>query len=171
MQMDWHDDFGWDLDYLGRVEGIRDRMLPPLQVGMPPEYVANIYNMWDLTGTAQCGEGFGLVPAESISCGTPVIATRYTTMDELLIEGEPAPRGKTVEYDTLFWDKFDVAASQRALINENQMAEAFQEYYDDRELLRKHGENGVKWVRKNLAPEILEPKWLKIVKETLDKGD
>ena len=79
MQMDWRDDFGWDLDYLGRVEGIRDRMLPPLQVGIPSEYVAKIYNMWDITGTAQCGEGFGLVPAESIACGTPVVATRYTT--------------------------------------------------------------------------------------------
>jgi len=177
MQMDWRDVFGWDLNYIGQRpspflgDNVRGKMLPPMPVGIPKPQLAMVYGMWDLYATAQAGEGFALCTAEALSTGTPAISTKYTTSDELIIEGEPSPRGMTIEYDTLFWDKHDVAACMRALINEDRMAEAFQYYYEDRELIYRHGENGRRWVEKHLSPKVIEPQWIKLMNETLNKDN
>lgn len=167
MQMDWNDEFGWPIGYLSQVYGIQNKMMKPQQVGMSREKVNDCYNAWDVCGSAQAGEGFGLVFAESMATSTPPVATDYTTLRELLIEGDPSPRGQVVDYSTLFWDQLSVAAVQRALVDTNKLAEAFELYYNDRELMAKHGENGHEWVNKNLPWTKIQTDWQNQVKDIL----
>ena len=115
------------------------------------------------------GEGYGLPVIEGYGCGTPTIFTDYTTAQELVIEGSPSPRGQLVPAVTLFWDKLDVAATQRALVDIDAAVNALETYYYDRDLLAKHGENAYQWVRKNCAWKDLQHKWKKVVKDVLSR--
>ena len=169
MQQDWNDQFGWPLDYFGRLYGCLNKMLQPKQVGMPREEVANTYNCWDINVTPTGGEGFGLCEIEGMSCGLPNVVTDYTTSRELTIEGKPSPRGYLVPYKELYWEKMDVAAVQRSAIDVDELAKAFQFYYDNRELCIKHGENAREWTAKHCSINTIQKRWQKLVKDTLNK--
>jgi len=170
MQMDWRDEFGWPLDYFANMYGIRNKMIPPQRVGVPREEVAKIYNMWDLNLNATGGEGFGLTHIEGFACGLPSIACDYTTSRELIAEGELSPRGELVKVKDLHWQKMDVAAVQRSLVDEDDMASVLNKYYYDRNLLKQHGKNAEEWAKKNVSWKVIAPQWHKLVENTLS-GD
>ena len=170
LQKDWNDVYGWPLLYFVRtVYNIEDKVIPPRPYGISRAEVARIYSCWDLNAMPTAGEGFGLPIIEAGSCGIPTVATDYTTPKELIIDGEPSPRGKLVPYVTLYWDKPDVAAPQRALIDTDKLAEAFQYYYENRDELKRHGENAREWAKRNVDLLVIQKQWLKKVKEVLNK--
>ena len=169
MQMDWNDIFGWPIQYFAQLYGIMGNMIQPRPVGMKREEVAQTYNMWDLNVTPTGGEGFGLTEIEGMACGLPNIATDYTTTQELTIEGSPGPRGTPVPYKDLYWDKMDVAAVRRSLIDVDALADTFNKYYYNRELVTKHGENAREWVEKNCNYKYLQNDWKKLVKDVLNR--
>ena len=169
MQMDWNDIFGWPLQYFANMFGIMNRMIQPRPVGMPREEVAKTYNLWDLNVTPTGGEGFGLTEIEGMACGVPNIATDYTTTRELTIDGKPGPRGTPVPYSELYWDKMDVAAVRRSLIDIDELTKTFNKYYYNRELVTKHGENARKWTEKNCNYKYLQNDWKKLVKDVLNR--
>ena len=170
LQKDWNDRYGWPLHYfVNTVYRIADKIIPPKPVGIPRQEIAKIYASWDINAMPTAGEGFGLPIIEAGACAVPTVATDYTTPRELIIEGEPTPRGILVPYKTLFWDRLNVAAPQRSLIDTDKMAEAFQYYYENREELRKHGENAREWAKKYVDIRVIEKQWLKKVKEVMNK--
>ena len=169
MQMDWNDQFGWPLDYFVKMYGIGNKIIMPNKVGMPKQEVSKMYNLWDLNVTPTGGEGFGLTEIEGMACGTPNIATDYTTSRELTIDGKPSPRGTLIPVKELYWEKLDTAAVQRAAVDVDKLADIFNKYYYNRELVTKHGENGVKWVEKNCTMKIVQNDWKKLVKTTLNE--
>lgn len=52
-------------------------------VGMPADYLAQIYNASDVLLNPSYGEGFGIPVIEAQACGTPVITTNFSAMPEL----------------------------------------------------------------------------------------
>jgi len=46
--------------------------------------LSRIYNTATLTLYTTTGEGFGMIPTESMACGTPVLVTNYTSPPELV---------------------------------------------------------------------------------------
>jgi len=169
MQMDWKDQFGWPISYFANLYGISNKMIQPKPVGIPTEEVAKTYNMWDINCNATAGEGFGLTHIEGFACGLPSIGTDYTTSRELIIKGKPSPRGELVRPIDLHWQKMDVAAVRRALVDINHLAEIFNKYYYNRDLVKEHGKNAEKWVKKNCSWNVIEPQWLKVVDDVLSK--
>lgn len=169
MQMDWNDIFGWPLEYFAKLYGCMDKMIKPHPVGMPREKVAEIYNLWDINVNSHAGEGLGLCFLEGSACGLPNIGTDYTTTGELLIDGEPSPRGICVPYKELYWEKLDVAAVQRASVDVDKLCDAFNTYYYNRDLVEKHGENGRKWVEKHCSYKKLQHQWTKLVGDVLNR--
>ncbi len=169
MQMDWNDRFGWPLEYFANLYGIRNKMINPRKVGMPVKEVARTYNLWDLNITPTAGEGFGLTEIEGMACGLPNIATDYTTSKELTIEGNPSPRGTLVPFQDLFWEKLDVAAVMRASIDIDELVNVLNKYYYNRDLIKKHGNNGRTWVENNCALKVTQEHWKKLVKDVLNK--
>jgi len=167
MQMDWNDQFGWPLQYFGQLYGCLHKMIQPLPVGMPREQVAKIYNNWDLNVTPTGGEGFGLTHIEGFACGLPSIATDYTTSKELIEEGNPSPRGSLVKVKDMHWQKMDVAAVRRSLIDIDDLCDVFNKYYYNRELVKQHGENGRKWAESNVSWKVIAPQWKELVGKVL----
>jgi len=58
--------------------------------GLTPKDTAPLYNACDVVLNCVAGEGWGLPITEAFACGTPVIATAFSSMPELLsgVEGE-----------------------------------------------------------------------------------
>jgi len=168
LHKDWNDVFGWPLQYFVQLYDIQDKTINPRPVGIPREEMAKIYNSFSVNMMGTSGEGFGLPTIEAAACGVPTIATDYTTSKELIIDGKPSPRGILVPYKTLFWDKLNVAAVQRALVDTDELAKSLQYYYDNRDELRKHGKNALEWVKRNVSLDIIERKWNNIVKKVLE---
>ena len=54
----------------------------------PSEELAKMYNMADCTINVSDAEGFGLATLESLSCGTPIIATLTGGLQEQVTDGE-----------------------------------------------------------------------------------
>ena len=167
LQKDWNDRFGWPLSYFVSLYGIGDKIIPPKPVGIPRREVAKIYNSWDVNLMATGGEGFGLPFIEGFLCGKPTITVKYTTGEELVNYGNPKPRGLFAKY-SLHWQTLDVAAVQRSLVDVDDLAKQMERYYQDRELLAKHGENAEIWARKNVTMKKLQWKWIDLMKEVLN---
>lgn len=89
---------GVDLQALAGVCGIPDEATRAtehlaLHIGIPPQTVASLYNMFDVLAMPSMGEGFGIPLIEAQACGVPVITTDWTAMTELcgagwLVDGD-----------------------------------------------------------------------------------
>ena len=167
MQMDWNDQFGWPIGYFVQLYGIQNKVIPPKRVGMPREEVAATYNLWDLNLHATGGEGFGLCISEGMSSGLPTLATDYTTSKELIIDGNPSPRGSLLKVSELYWDKLDVAAVRRSLVDIDDFVKVLNKYYYNKDLVEEHGKNAREWTEKNLAWKIIQKKWKNQVDDIL----
>ena len=167
MQMDWNDEFGWPLQYFGELYGIMNKMIPPARVGMPTSEVAKIYNMWDLNLNCTGGEGYNLCVNEGFGCGIPSIGVPYTTYQELIIDGEPTPRGSLAKIKDLHWQKMDVAAVMRSLVDVDDLANVLNKYYYNRELIKTEGKNAREWAEKNVKWSILQHQWKDLVGKVL----
>lgn len=61
-------------------------------LGMPPEWIAALYNSFDVLLACSMGEGFGVPILEAQACGTPVITGAWTSMPELTWRGAMVAR-------------------------------------------------------------------------------
>jgi len=163
MQMDWNDEFGWPINYFAQQYGIQGKMISPRPIGMPRDEVAKTYSMWDINVTPTAGEGFGLTHIEGFACGLPSIATDYTTSKELIIDGKPGPRGTLVPAKDLYWQTLNVAAVRRSLIDINALADTYNKYYYNRDLVKEHGNNAMEWAKKNVSWGIIQKYWIELV--------
>jgi glycosyltransferase involved in cell wall biosynthesis len=94
-----HCDGGQDLEAVAENLGITDRVMVVDQYRytaglITAEDLCEWYNCVDVLLAATYAEGFGLPIVESMACGTPVITTKCSSMDELnpdgiQVDGEP----------------------------------------------------------------------------------
>ena len=167
MQMDWGDEFGWPIDYFAQLYGIGNKMIPPARVGIPVQEIVKIYNMWDLNLNCTGGEGFGLTHIEGFACGIPSLAVDYTTSKEILLDGTPSPRGSMVNIKDLHWQKLDVAAVMRSLVDVDDLANVMNKYYYNQDLVKEHGKNAREWVEQNCSWKILQHQWKNLIEKVL----
>ena len=97
-----HADGGQDLDALAENLGITDRVRAVDQYRyssglVQPRELADWYSAIDVLSNCSYGEGFGLPVIEAQACGTPVITTACSAMEEL------NPLGINVPADP-FWN-------------------------------------------------------------------
>jgi glycosyltransferase involved in cell wall biosynthesis len=98
-----HCDGGQDLECLAENLGITDKVRVVDQYRysaglIQPSELADWYGAVDVLLAATYGEGFGLPIVESMACGTPVITTKCSSMEELnpdgiQVDGEPFYNG------------------------------------------------------------------------------
>ena len=91
-------------------------------------------------------EGFGMVLAESLACGTPVIATNSGGVTDIVIDNIT---GFVVNYDEL------------------EISEKIIELYEDKELRKSFSESGRKHIENSFSIETTGPKFIKEYKNFL----
>ena len=73
--------------------------------GFDPESMRAVYASHHLVCQPSRGEGFGLVPLEALTCGTPIVATRCTGHSEWFTDdlkgAVPVPTGEPVPIDDM----------------------------------------------------------------------
>lgn len=86
---------GLDLPALCMALGIGEKVTFPDRYqnyrGLPPEYLALIYNSSQVLLAASMAEGFGIPIIEAQACGIPVIVTDFSAMPELVHWGYKIP--------------------------------------------------------------------------------
>lgn len=94
-----------------------------------------MYNAFDVLLACASGEGFGMPLIESQSCGTPVLATDFSAMSELVFAGKAVPILNKEFYALGVW---------HARPDPRAIAEGLEEIYQaDREKLSKQAVSGV----------------------------
>ena len=81
------DPHGQDLQHIIDHLGLYNRQIMLSTQKIPPEHLAAMYNMVDCTINISDAEGFGLATLESLSCGTPIIATMTGGLQEQVTNG------------------------------------------------------------------------------------
>jgi len=88
MHTDARDQHGQDLPHIIEHLGLQDGQVMLSTNKVPPEDLANIYNVADWTLNISDAEGFGLSTLESLSCGTPIIVNMTGGLQEQVTDGE-----------------------------------------------------------------------------------
>jgi len=137
---------------------------------VPPQILANMYNMADCTINIADAEGFGLATLESLSCGTPIIATMTGGLQEQVTDGEN-------------WFGVGIEPSSKAIIGSQQVPYIYEDriskedfkaalhkiYNMTPEERKQLGEMGREHVEKNYSFEKYCEGWVEIMTEVYEK--
>jgi glycosyltransferase involved in cell wall biosynthesis len=88
MHTDIKDGHGQDLEAIISELGLTNGEVLFSQQKVSQEDLAAMYNMADLTINISDAEGFGLSALESLSCGTPIVATMTGGLQDQVTDGE-----------------------------------------------------------------------------------
>ena len=93
-------------------------------------------------------ENFGLVIAEAMACGTPVVTTRGTDI----------------------WQEISSGGAKIAELNPESIAEKIRELFADMDQCREIGQQGYHFVRNWLGPENVTSGYEEMYQQTIDRG-
>ena len=176
MHTDVKDVHGQDLQKIIEHLGMTNGEVMFSTEKLPSEGLAKLYNLADCTINVSDAEGFGLATLESLSCGTPIIATMTGGLQEQVTDGEQffgiglEPSSKAIigsqEIPWIYEDR----------LNGDDVVDAMQKMVEmskkDREAL---GKAGREHVLKNYNFETFEKTWVdfidNVMKENGSWGD
>lgn len=119
-----------------------------------------VYNIMDVFFLTTSGEGFGVPIIEAMACEIPVVATDYTTTQELIVEegvcGIPAKLSSEL---TGSWNV------ERGIMDDNAGAEALETLYQNPELRKQMGKIGREKVNKFYNWDVVGKQWNDLIKE------
>ncbi len=122
--------------------------------------MAKMFNACDVTMGCTYSEGFGMPVAESIACGTPVVAGNYTSLTELL---KPVIPELLVDAVSTIWQqvpaRYFLIDKDKAVESLEKVANTDPDYYVDR--LANYAKKTFDW------RTVIGPQWKKFFKVTL----
>ena len=166
LHTDPSDPYGQPLEHLMSHFGMAEGQVRVSRDKVEPSRLSMMYNLADCTINISDAEGFGLATLESLSCGTPIIATMTGGLQEQITDGEN-------------WFGIGIEPASKALIGSQQVPYIFEDrisekdfidalvkMYEMREEERTAlGEAGRKHVEKNYAFEDYRRKWVEVMDE------
>jgi glycosyltransferase involved in cell wall biosynthesis len=87
MHTDPRDQHGQDIVAIMEQTGLTEGQVLLSTMKIPPEKLAQMYNIADCTINISDAEGFGLATLESLSCGTPIIVNMTGGLQEQVTDG------------------------------------------------------------------------------------
>ena len=164
------DPHGQDLEHIIDHLGLKDRQIMLSTKKLPAQNLAELYNMVDCTINISDAEGFGLATLESLSCGTPIIATMTGGLQEQVTDGDVEfgvgliPRAKSVigsqQVPYIYEDRIDKAQFHSALSKIYKMG---------KEERRRIGTLGREHVEENYNFVQLQEKWVEIIDKIIEE--
>lgn len=157
-------DVGFDIVTLlhrYKLHGSADVATPDLGLanGLNDEELNLIYNLCVMTVLPTKAEGFGLPIAESLSAGTPVIATDYSACQELVRD-----RGELVKVITT--ETVGTNVLEHAVVDVEHMADSIVKLAKHPDLCDRYSVEGRRFAE-SLDWDVLFPQWLKVIGETV----
>jgi len=166
------DPHGQDLEHIINHLGLNDRQIMLSTKKLPAEHLADLYNMVDCTINISDAEGFGLATLESLSCGTPIIATMTGGLQEQVTDGETEfgvglyPRSKSVigsqQVPYIYEDRLDKAQFHSALSKI---------YKIGKKERRQLGTLGREHVEENYNFHELQQKWVEVIDKVVEERE
>jgi len=170
MHTDSSDPYGQPLDHLINHFGANKGQIRISREKVGPELLGLMYNVADCTINISDAEGFGLATLESLSCGTPIIATMTGGLQEQVTDGKDwfgigiEPASKTLigsqQVPYIYEDR----------ISEQDFLDALTKMYEmkqeDRDSL---GISGLEHVVSNYSFEGYKKRWVEIMEYIHEK--
>ena len=169
MHTDPNDQHGQPLEYMLQELG-NDGTIMISKQKLPPSILADMYNMADCTINISDAEGFGLATLESLSCGTPIIATMTGGLQEQVTDGEE-------------WFGVGIEPSARSVIGSQQVPYIYEDRINKEDFInalhkvynmskkerKEVGLKGREHVLKNYNFENYCDKWVEIIEQIHEK--
>tara|TARA_R110002012_G_scaffold94659_4_gene228977 strand:+ start:872 stop:2122 length:1251 start_codon:yes stop_codon:yes gene_type:complete len=160
MHTDVKDGHGQDLEAIIHNLGLTDGEVMFSREKVEPQHLAALYNLADVTVNIADAEGFGLATLESLSCGTPIIATMTGGLQDQLTDGEnwygigiePASRAIIGSQEVPFI--YEDRVSKEDFVNA--LTEMYEMGHDARVAL---GEKGRAWTERQFGFEPYVARW------------
>jgi glycosyltransferase involved in cell wall biosynthesis len=146
MHTDARDPNGQDLPHLIEHLGVNDGQVLLSTQKVPPEDLANMYNLADFTINISDAEGFGLATLESLSCGTPIIVNMTGGLQEQVTDGKN-------------WFGYGIEPASKSIIGSLEVPYIYEDRISQN---RSH-------VAKNYNFENYEKGWVKIMDDIIEK--
>jgi len=150
---------GMNLSALAKILGIQQYIKITDEfhrfVGLSEQDLAEFYSCADVFLNLARGEGFGIPILEAEACGVPVIATKFSSMIEL-VEGH----GWLIPPVTL---DMTPLLSYQALANVDDAAAALSEAYNKPDLAKKHGLESCRFAQDYDYETKIIPKWERLL--------
>jgi glycosyltransferase involved in cell wall biosynthesis len=171
LHTDPKDPHGQDLEHIINHLGLDQRQVLLSTQKISPQHLAAMYNMADCTINISDAEGFGLATLESLSCGTPIIATMTGGLQEQVTNGTDwfgvgiQPSSKTVigsqQVPYIYEDRIDKAQFHSALTKIYSMS---------KENRRDLGMKGRQHVIDNYNFVNFQRSWIDLIDEVAEQG-
>lgn len=171
MHTDAQDPHGQDLPHIIKHLGISDGQVMLSTNKVPPEDLANMYNVADFTLNISDAEGFGLATLESLSCGTPIIVNMTGGLQEQVTNGK-----KWFGYGIQPASKTVIGSLQVPYIYEDRISqEDFEKYLTKalkmtNKMYEKMSVDGRAHVEANYNFEVYEESWIKTMDEFIERN-
>ena len=170
MHTDPEDPYGQPLEHLIQHFGVHEGQIRLSKNKIPPQQLAVMYNLADCTINISDAEGFGLATLESLSCGTPIIATMTGGLQEQVTDGEK-------------WFGIGIEPSSKAIIGSHQVPYIYEDRISEEDfidaLTKIHemtseqrsdlGEAGREHVKNNYSFEKFQNRWVEVMDEVKEK--
>jgi len=170
MHTDIKDPHGQDLNAIINNLGLINGEVIFSTQKVSPNHLSILYNLADCTINVSDAEGFGLSTLESLSCGTPIIATLTGGLQEQVTDGEESfgvalePASKAIigsqEIPYIYEDRVSGKDVVDAMVKIHNMSKA------EREEL---GRKGQQHVAENYSFEKFGERWVGTIEEILEK--
>jgi glycosyltransferase involved in cell wall biosynthesis len=146
--------------------------------GFPQSEMNNVYNLMDCFFLSTSGEGFGIPIIEAMSCQVPVLATDYTTTQELIKDNKAGLGIKLsgveqldlFKFDQKEYDKLSLNGTmtgnwevERGLCNIEHAACQIKFLYDNPQIAKSMGEAGRNAVLTKYNFDLVGKAWEKIL--------
>lgn len=129
------------------------------------EDVNILYNCADIGINTCDGEGFGLCNFEQAALGIPQVLPRLGGFQEFLDDSTCC----FVEPSMAYYvdNSRDIVCGEALLCDYRNFVDGVEMYYNDRTLIKKHGEKSRKYILENFAWDLIVDKLYKIIMETV----
>ena len=164
MHTDPGDPHGQDLLHIVNHLGLHDGQVMFSTNKMPLDQLAGLYCLADVTVNISDAEGFGLATLESLSCGTPIIATMTGGLQEQIVGGGEQFGIPLFPASKAIIGSQDVPYIYEDRINKKDFLAALSKMYDmGDEARREMGLRGRKHVQENYNYEDFKRKWVNLM--------
>jgi SAM-dependent methyltransferase len=155
---------GWDMRAVVDQLGLKGKVYSTNQydtsvVAMPQDFMARLYNSFDVLMNCSSGEGFGIPIIEAQACGVPVIAHDVTAMSEITHNGylvKTAAKGLGAHFSWQYLPDLEDMVYRLDCVY--RMAD------------KQRAEVGRSWVEANCSVPVIAQQWADLLTEVGDPG-